>query len=221
LSLLQPTLTRAIIRPEDPIDHLLRLLAAYSAHNAFNQYGQVHPHLDCPDAPQIRRENLGCYLELFAGARILLVGEAAGYAGCRFSGIPFTSEAQIAGPAPLPWALGLGLRSSSARESPWDELSARIVWAALGGRRDCLLWNAFPWHPPGASGPLSNRAPGPLVRQGIEVLRRLLSSFPHARPVAVGRVAHSALAALGMSAPYIRHPSHGGRRAFEAGLAEL
>ncbi len=49
----------------------------------------------------------------------------------------------------------------------------------------------------------------------------LLALFPGAKPVAVGRVAHHALAELATSAPYIRHPSHGGRHAFEAGLAAL
>jgi hypothetical protein len=197
------------------------LLTAYAAANAFNQYRDVHPGLDRPDAAEIRTRNLRRYIELFAGARILLIGEAAGYAGCRFSGIPFTSEAQIAGTTPIAWTLDQGLLPSSARENPWDERSARIVWGALGERRDCLLWNAFPWHPFGASGPLSNRSPGRDAQAGVEVLRCLLAGWPHAQPVAVGRVAHTALAALGLPAPYIRHPSHGGRRAFEAGLAAL
>jgi hypothetical protein len=206
---------------EAKIDLLIELLAGYTTANAFNQYCRMHPQLDRSDAAEIRRNNLRRYLELFAGARILLIGEAAGYAGCRFSGIPFTSEAHISGPEPLPWAVGLGLRRSSCRESPWDERSARIVWEALGERRDCLLWNAFPWHPCTASGPLSNRAPGRDLRDGLRILQCLLAALPRAQPVAVGRVAHSALSALGVAAPYIRHPSHGGRRIFEAGLAEL
>jgi hypothetical protein len=203
------------------IDRLMGLLAAYAPARAFNQYAQTHPELDRPDAVDVRTRNLCRYLELFSGARLILIGEAAGYAGCRFSGIPFTCEAQICGPAPITWAIDQGLRASSSRESPWDERSARVVWGALGNRGDCLLWNAFPWHPCGASGPLSNRALGQELRPGIEVLRCLLAMFPGAQPVAVGRIAQRALAALGACAPYIRHPSHGGRSAFEAGLATL
>ena len=197
------------------------MLTAYSGANTFNQYRQAYPGLDRPDAAAIRTRNLRRYLELFAGARTILVGEAAGYGGCRFSGIPFTCEAQLAGPAPIAWTLDQGLLPSSAREAPWDERSARIVWETLRERRDCLLWNAFPWHPYGASGPLSNRPPGRDVRDGWEVLSCLLASFPRAQPVAVGRVAHRALSDLGVRAPYIRHPSHGGQREFEAGLAAL
>ena len=200
---------------------LFERLTAYSSPCAFNQYRQVHAGLDRAGADEIRLGNLRRYIEFFAGARFLLIGEAAGYAGCRFSGIPFTCEAQIVGPAALCWAAGLDLRASGMRESPWEEGSARVVWGALGARRDCLLWNAFPWHPCCAANPLSNRAPGRELRAGIEALGMLLALFPGAQPMAVGRVAHHALAELSVTAPYIRHPSHGGRHAFEAGLAAL
>jgi hypothetical protein len=49
----------------------------------------------------------------------------------------------------------------------------------------------------------------------------LLSLFREARPYAVGRVAERALADVGVEAPYIRHPSHGGKRRFVAGVAAL
>lgn len=203
------------------VDRLIERLTTYSSPCTFNQYRQVDVGFDRPGAAAIRLANLRRFLQLFAGARFLLVGEAAGYAGCRFSGIPFTCEAQIVGPTALPWTVGARLRASSVRESPWEERSARAVWGALGARRDCLLWNAFPWHPCCAANPLSNRAPGREVRAGIDVLGMLLDCFPGAQPVAVGRVAHRALAELATTAPYIRHPSHGGRHAFEAGLAAL
>jgi hypothetical protein len=38
---------------------------------------------------------------------------------------------------------------------------------------------------------------------------------------AIGRVSQSALQALGVKATYIRHPSHGGKRAFTAGVVAL
>jgi hypothetical protein len=202
-------------------DRLFALLTAYRGEGAFNQYRDVHPELDLPDGAAVRRHNLRCYLETFAGARFVLVGEAAGYAGCRFSGIPFTCEAQLVGPQRLGWTRGHDLARSSAAETPWVERSGRIVWQALGERADCALWNAFPWHPFGRSGPLSNRPPGRDLRDGLEVLRWFLSLFPTARPYAVGRVAERALAAIGVPAPYIRHPSHGGKREFVAGVAGL
>jgi hypothetical protein len=201
---------------------LINLLAARpSRDRAFNQYRDVHAQLDRAHGAAIRRRNLGIYLEAFAGARYILVGEAAGYAGCRFSGIPFTGEAQVAGPQPLAWAHGLGLERSSRAGDLWVERSATMVWEAIGLRRDCLLWNAYPWHPIGSRGPLSNGRPGRELSEGLCVLSCLLELWPEAQPCAVGRVGQRALAALGVEAPYLRHPSHGGKRQFTAGLAAL
>jgi hypothetical protein len=127
----------------------------------------------------------------------------------------------LIGPERLTWTDGLDLARSSTAEGLWVERSDRIVWEALDGRSDCVLWNAFPWHPFGKNGPLSNRAPGRDLRDGLEVLRCLLDLFPAARPYAVGRVAQRALGDIGLEATYIRHPSHGGKRQFMAGVAAL
>ncbi len=209
------------------ISTLLELLLAFDGTGVsqgrpgvFNQYRDRDPELDQVEAPAIRRANLRRYLEAFAGAAYVLVGEAAGYAGCRFSGIPFTGEAQLVGPEPLAWAASGGLTQTSLGE-PWRERSAEIVWPALDGRRDCVLWNAFPWHPY-KDGALTNRRPSATeLRHASHVLRRFLSMFPQANVYAVGRVSQGALQALGIEAVYIRHPSHGGKRAFTAGVTAL
>lgn len=202
-------------------DQLLELLIGYCGTTSFNQYRDVHSELDLPNGAQVRCQNLRHYLEAFADARFVLVGEAAGYAGCRFSGIPFTCEEQLVGPEPLSWTIGKDLARSSTREILWVERSAKIVWGAFGERTDCVLWNAFPWHPFGKTGPLSNRAPGRDLRDGLEVLRCLLSLFPLARPCAIGRVAQRALESIGIQVPYIRHPSHGGKPKFVEGVLAL
>jgi hypothetical protein len=203
-------------------DQLFDLLRTYRSTSSFNQYRDVHPNLDLPNGAEARCHNLRRYLETFADARFALVGEAAGYAGCRFSGIPFTCEEQLVGAEPLGWVgHGDGLARSSTGKTLWVERSAQIVWAVLGTRMDCVLWNAFPWHPFGETGPLSNRAPGRDLCDGLEVLRCLLSLFPSARPYAVGRVAQRALEHIGMRSLYIRHPSHGGKRKFAEGVAAL
>ncbi len=202
-------------------DQLFELLTGYRSTTLFNQYQSIDPELDLPNGARVRCQNLRQYLEAFADARFVLVGEAAGYAGCRFSGIPFTCEMQLVGPEPLNWAVGRPLARSSTRDTLWIERSATIVWEAFEGRTDCVLWNAFPWHPFGKTGPLSNRAPGRDLRDGLEVLRCLLSLFPSARPYAIGRVAQRALESIGVQAPYIRHPSHGGKRKFVEGVLKL
>jgi hypothetical protein len=199
---------------------LFELLQAYQGPGVFNQYRNQDPALDCPDAPALRQANLRRYLKSFSDAAYVLVGEAAGYAGCRFSGIPFTGEAQLIGPTPLPWAATGGLAQTSLGD-PWRERSAEIVWPVLDGRRDCVLWNAFPWHP-FKDKPLSNRRPRTReLRRASDVLRCFLSLFPQAEIYAVGRVSQGALQALGVRAAYIRHPSHGGKRAFTEGVTAL
>lgn len=204
-------------------DRLFGLLTRYPSSRAiFNQYRDTNPALDTPDGATVRCRNLHIYLDIFSDARYVLVGEAAGYAGCRFSGIPFTCEAQLCSPPRhLAWVGGSGLARSSTADRPWVEGSATIVWASLRERSDCLLWNAFPWHPFGDSGPLSNRSPGRELVDGLQVLECLLGRFPSAQPFALGRVAQRALALLGVDASYIRHPAHGGARQFSAGISAL
>jgi uracil-DNA glycosylase len=199
---------------------LFKLLEAYEGGGAHNQYRDCDLGLERPYGAEIRKRNLDTYLDAFAGARYVLVGEAAGYAGCRFSGIPFTGEAQIVGESCLPWARDRRLEQSSL-DGPWRERSGQIVWEALGGRRDCVLWNAFPWHPH-ADTPLTNRKPTRQeLRSAEAALACMLSLFPRAQVLAIGRVSQEALSRLGIQAPYIRHPSHGGKRAFIEGVATL
>ena len=188
-----------------------------------NPYREAFPELDGPAAPRRRRENLEAYLERVGTPRLVLVGEALGFRGGRFSGIAFTSERQLAGSdgRRLPWA-GSPFLATSRNPALWLEPSGSIVWDALGGEaRGALLWNSFPWHPYGARGPLSNRTPErSLVAANLHVLERLLAEIPGARVLAVGRTAQGALAELGVDAPALRHPAHGGAVLFREQLRE-
>jgi len=188
-----------------------------------NPYRDATPELDGPAAARRRRENLEAYLDRVGTPRLVLVGEALGYRGGRFSGIAFTSERQLAGPGErrLPWA-GAPFQATSRNPALWLEPSGSIVWGALGGEaRGALLWNSFPWHPFGPRGRLSNRTPEKnLVAANLHVLERLLAEVGGARVLAVGRTACAALAELGLDVPALRHPAHGGAEIFRRQLRE-
>jgi hypothetical protein len=189
-----------------------------------NPYRDSDPALDRPGAPRRRRENLEAYLDRVGRPRVVLLGEALGFRGGRFSGIAFTSERQLAGEdgRRLPWA-GPPFRSTSTRPGLWLEPSGSVVWGALGGDpRGVLLWNAFPWHPYAPKGPLSNRTPErKLLTANLHVLEELLAAASGARMIAVGRTAQAALGLLGVAAPALRHPAYGGAAIFRRQLAPL
>src|SRR6478752_7718373 len=76
------------------LDKFLRLLKASPSGAVFNPWWQIDEENDIgPTAPAIRRKQLRSYLqERLANARFAIVGEALGYRGGHFSGIPMTSE---------------------------------------------------------------------------------------------------------------------------------
>ncbi len=119
-----------------------------------NPYRDESPDLDLPGAAKQRRRNLEAYLERVGRPRLVLLGEALGFRGGRFSGIAFTSERQLAGPGErrLPWATSPPFLPTSRNPALWLEPSGSVVWGALGGEpAGVLLWNAFPWHPCGSA----------------------------------------------------------------------
>lgn len=182
------------------------------------------PGLDRPGGSRQRRRNLEMYLERVGPPQLLLLGEALGFRGGRFSGIAFTGERQLCGTDDrrLPWTVDVPFRPTSTHPALWLEPSGSIVWGALGGEPSgVLLWNTFPWHPWRPTGPLTNRLPERnLVRENLDVLEALLDATAPARVVAVGRTAQAGLAALGIEAPAVRHPANGGANLFRAQLQE-
>jgi uracil DNA glycosylase superfamily protein len=146
----------------------------------------------------LRRSRLADYLAASRRSRFLLVGEAAGYRGARISGLPFTSERQLTGSGP-------------------GEATATIVHrvlAELGVEDDVLRWNLVPTHPHRPGKPDSNRPP---TRVEVSAAREFLAELARGRQViAVGR-----LAARELDGPCVRHPAHGGAKAFRAGLIRV
>jgi hypothetical protein len=195
-----------------------------SAPGVVNPYRQAFPELDGPAAARLRRGNLEAYLERVGVPRLVLLGEALGFRGGRFSGIAFTGERQLVGGdgRRLPWAGCPPFQTTSRNPDYWLEPSGSVVWDALGREaRGVLLWNTFPWHPYADGNPLSNRTPErSLVAANLDVLEALLTELGGARILAVGRTAQAALATLGVAAPALRHPAHGGAGIFRRQLRE-
>ena len=183
----------------------------------FNLYNSIQPVMDGPNADKIRRKNLRHYVDCFRiSPKLLLVGEAPGWRGYRFSGVPFTSEAQLAaGTHPFS-----GHQSSNAAK-PLGENSANYIWAVLAKLHpDVFLWNAIPMHPHQPGMFAENRKPTIKERKQFELLTEGLISIlkPHS-VIAVGRVAESALQRH--NPKYVRHPSFGGASEFRNEIRAL
>jgi uracil-DNA glycosylase len=164
------------------------------------------------------RQHLDC------DARLILVGEAPGYQGCRYSGVAFTSERLILeGVIPRIPAPASRL---STRRLPFSEQSATIVWRTLrdlGIQDDTILWNAVQLHPHHPGDPWSNRTPTrEEVVLGAPALHLLRKAFTKATFVPIGKKAQGLLhEACIASAPCVRHPAKGGATKFAQGLRAL
>jgi len=220
------------------IDNLLRLLKQSPRGAVFNPWWQVDKENDIDrNGPSIRRKHLRAYLsERLGKVPFAVIGEALGYRGGHFTGIPMTSERILLGrnkdvsieanhlfPNITPQ------RTSKPEKCPsgLSEPTATIVWTTLLqlglSPEQFVLWNAFPWHSFNPHrGMLSNRTPTKRERPvGLPVLRAFLDLFPCDQVVALGRVAAAQLEELNVHAHYVRHPASGGAKLFRQQIAKI
>ena len=198
-----------------------RLFPILSGPGLFNQYKDTDPEYDLPDAGRLRRENLKNYMMCYRKRpQVLLVGEAAGPWGCRFSGVPFTSESQL-----VRGGLPFKGNRTSRHEPPYRERSGAVVWDALLQEFPrFLLWNAVPLHPhePGRKNLLTIRTPRlQEIKAFSPLLKEFLSVLEPERVVAVGRKAQYALGLIGVPCDYVRHPAQGGEGEFREGIKKI
>ena len=85
--------------PADSVENFIRLLKKSPGGAVFNPWWQVDKQNDVGrNAPTIRRKQLAAYLRKRLGkAKLVVIGEALGYRGGHFSGIPMTSERILLG----------------------------------------------------------------------------------------------------------------------------
>ena len=148
---------------------------------------------------------------------LFLLAEAPGPWGCRFTGVPITSEMQLTdGSIPIQGA------QSSLHATPYTEYSASIYWRVAGPAfPHFFTWNSVPFHPYKPDRPLTIRTPtNREVRSYGPLLTALLGILQPKRVLAIGRKAEHVLQRIGQPCTYVRHPSQGGAKLFEAGVHE-
>lgn len=188
----------------------------------FNPWRESCPFETTSNRPTDRRNRLVAHLS--CNPSLILVGEAPGYQGCRYSGIPFTSERLLLeGGIPR---IAVPAARLSTRPRPFSEPSATIVWKALyrlGVANKVVLWNAVQLHPYRPGQPWSNRTPTDAeLALGRPALELLFKAYPDASVIAVGKKAGAMLRLIGAHAvSEVRHPANGGAVAFSSGLESI
>src|SRR4029453_17241111 len=220
------------------IEKFVRSLKQSPAGAVFNPWWQVDKENDVSrNAPEIRRKQLAAYFrKRLAKVKLVVIGEALGYRGGHFSGIPMTSERILLGKKrdnciePEHVFSSIEARRTSKREQCSDgfsEPTATIVWSTLLRLRlkpeQFVLWNAFPWHSfDPRRGMLSNRMPTKRERSaGLPVLKAFLNLFPRDEIVALGNVAASQLQELNLETRRVRHPASGGAKLFRHKIEKI
>ena len=222
----------------EEIDEFLQLLRKSPSRAVFNPWWEVDEQNDIGrNAPAIRRHQLRAYLQKRVGkANVAVIGEAIGYRGGHFSGIPMTSERLLLGRSKRFHIKAKDFfsdvkprRTSKPEKYPdgFSEPTATIVWGTLlrlGLKPDqFVLWNAFPWHsfdPRG--GVLSNRMPDKSEQAtGLPVLKAFLELFPCDQVVALGKIAAAQLGELNVNAHCVRHPASGGAKLFRQQMTKI
>ncbi len=199
-------------------DFVEGLAAAEVMPNVYNQYAYT-----C-DENAIRRANLLVYLSQMYKIRpkVILVGEAPGYRGCRLTGVPFTSEHLLMNNMEKLSLFGKenGYLLAREKEKLLKEATATIIWRTLLEYDImALAWNAFPFHPHKTGNAESNRAPlKQELLSGAKPLAAIIDMFNIKHVIAVGNKAEENLKYLGISCKKVRHPAQGGSNEFVKGI---
>jgi hypothetical protein len=222
----------------DSVEKFVRLLRKSPSCAVFNPWWEVDKQNDgVRKAAAIRRKQLAAYLRKRLGkAKLAVVGEALGYRGGHFSGIPMTSERILLGkkrddgiePEDV-FSSIKPRRTSKPKKCPngFSEPTATIIWGTLLGLglepEHFVLWNAFPWHSfDSRRGKLSNRMPNKSERStGLTVLKAFLNLFPCDEIVALGNIAASQLKELNVESKGVRHPASGGAKLFRQQIGQI
>ena len=169
--------------------------------------------------------NLNLYFEYLYSTNqkdVLLIGEAPGYAGCRITGIPFTSG-ELFSNSKL--EIFKKLNQDISLEKIEGEKTASIVWNYLEKKSNLpVFWNSFPFHPFNTDNEKSNRAPtNEEIKEGKIYIQELVEIFKPKIIASIGRKGEKVLKSIypDKHIKYIRHPSYGGKTDFIRGMDEI
>lgn len=210
------------------IDMLLHFPKLDNVFNPHTDYDSQHD--ASKDAPIIRRNQFKSYINgRVDDAKVVLIAEAPGYKGCKFSGIAMTDKRVLLGkkvsaPFGQHSIIDIEAQRTSAitpgiSEFGMGELTSTVLYSFLYENnidpRTVVTWNAFPFHPHEAGNPMSNRAPKIHEIEGANhIHREFFSVFSGCRVISIGNYASELMDELGIACERVRHPAFGGAKIF-------
>lgn len=219
-----------------------RLQTIETGPNVANPYKCFEQGIDATNSASLQRScQLSAYLQHRQNtAETILVAEAPGYQGARFSGIAMTSERMLSGQCKfvteqeILGQVGVFRRTSavdinqkkSVQLYGFAEQTATMVWKEImraNRASTVVLWNTFPFHPYKENTLLSNRRP---TKEEVNANAKVLNDFirlfnPDCKIVAIGNVAKDHLEEAQVGADCVQHPANGGAAKFREQLRNL
>lgn len=153
----------------------------------------------------------------------LFIGEAPGRYGAAITGVPFTSVENLK-------MLDIHYQSAFAEDCHFKipdcerlktkESTSTIFWQCVSNLLSehplVMAWNVVPFWP------VDNRTPNAAeIKFGSKWLREIVEMYPRVVVVAVGKLAETALEEIGIEHVSVRHPAHGGKTDFYAGVKHV
>lgn len=203
-----------------------------SLDNVFNPYKDYDPVNDVTvNAPTIRCRQLESYFMSRIGrAEYVLIAEAPGCNGAKFSGIAMTDERTLLGKkTSAPFAQGdviditaeqtsviqKQLSNGAGMNEPTSTVLYNFLYMNNVDPRLVVTWNAFPFHPHKQGDLMSNRAPKLYEVEASQYIQReFFSLFSGLKVIAIGNYAKELMDEMNVECQRVRHPSYGGAKVF-------
>lgn len=223
------------------VSAFIKDLKKYKHDQVFNPWSEYDDTCDISsDAPRIRSCQLEDYImRRITHAKYLFIAEAAGYQGCRFTGIALTCERMLLNKhKQITGTMILGhtghrtshpdcplMTSLPQQRDGMNEPTDTYVWGSIIDNKlspeEVLLWNIFPFHPHKNS-PFTNRTPTEEeLMDGLRYTRQLLHICPPNITIGtIGKKAFTTLNQAGFDVSLMRHPANGGAGKFRQQFTE-